>query len=381
MMKGIRMKRRSILIALLIGIFGCTLAAQITESTSNRSTWNWVQVDDDKKIEVRVENKVEFNDDYSDVSNIPGDGALKIYDSRGPHRIRLSVTRGAAGELKRDYSVDGQTRAFDTEGRTWLRNVLLQAAREGGLDAANRVQKIIKQRGPRGLAEELTHVKGDYVRRIYFGEFLQIPGISNNELKSAINNASQSIKSDYERAQLLLQIGRVFLAENDLIPAYFAALDKMESDYERRRTLSGLLKREQLNREALAAIAQSVRAIESDYEQAVFLMQAADRYHSDERLRAGWFNALGAIESDYEHHRVLTAIIKIPSLSADALVDVMNSAVRIQSDYEKASFLIEAISRYQADARLRTALVNVAKTIGSDYERGRVQKRLDRADF
>lgn len=375
------MKTRLLMFALLIVSLATLAVSQVTESTGNRSTWNWVQVDGDQKIEVKVENKVEFNDEYSDVSNIPGDGALKIFDSRGPHRIRLSITRGAAGDLKRDYSVDGQTRVFDAEGRNWLRNVLLQAAREGGLDARNRVQRILKQRGPRGLAEELTHVKGDYVRRIYFEEFLQIPGISNAELKSAINNASQSIKSDYERAQLLLQIGRVFLAENDLIPSYFAALDKMESDYERRRTLSGLLKREQLNREALAAIAQSVRAIESDYEQSVFLMQAADRYHSDERLRAGWFNALGTIESDYEHHRVLTALIKIPNLSTEALVDVMNSAARIQSDYEKASFLIEAINRYQTDPRLRAALVNVAKTIGSEYERGRVQKRLDRADF
>jgi hypothetical protein len=375
------MKVKLVLIALLTVVF-CSLAlSQVKESSSSRSNWTWISDDGGRKIEVKVENKVEFNDDYSDVANIPGDGALKIYDSRGAYRFRLSITRGAAGELKRDYSVDGQARAFDAEGREWLRGVLLEAARQGGLDARNRVQKILKQRGPRGLAEEITHLKGDYVRRIYFEEFLQVPGVSNDELKSAIRNASQTIASDYERAQMLLQVGRVFLAKNDLIPDYFAALDKMQSDYERRRTLTGLLKGEQLNREALAAAAQSARAIDSDYEKAVFLIQATDRYHGDDRLRAGWFNALSTIQSDYEHHRVLAAIIKLPNLSADALVDVMNSAARMQSDYEKASFLIEAISRYQPDARLRAALVNVAKTISSDYERGRVQKRLDRADF
>ena len=59
----------------------------------------------------------------------------------------------------------------------------------------------------------------------------------------------------------------------------------------------------------------------------------------------------------------------------------MESAAQIQSDYEKASFLIEALGRYQSEPRLRTALINVAKTISSEYERGRVQKRLDRADY
>jgi hypothetical protein len=353
----------------------------MTEVNRDKSTWNWINSDGDKKIEVRVENKVEFNDDYSDVSNIPGDGALKIFDSRGPRTFRLQVTRGAAGELKREYSVDGRTREFDSEGRQWLRTVLLQAVREGGLDARNRVQRILKQRGARGLVEELTYIKGDYVRRIYFEAFLQVPGLSNDDLKTAVRNASQTIDSDYERAQLLSQVAHVFTSKDELVPEYFAALDRLSSDYERRRTLSNLLKKEQPTKNALSAMANSARLISSDYEKAVFLIEAADRYHADDRLRADWFNTLNSIGSDYEHRRVLSGLLKVLSLNSNALVDAMQSASRIQSDYEKASFLIDALNRYQSEPRLRTALINAAKTITSEYERGRVQKRLDRVDF
>ena len=375
------MRIKPLILAILMIWATVVAGGQKTETHTSRSNWNWIQVDGDQKIEVKVEGKVEFNDDYSDVTRIPDTGSLKIFDSRGPRRFHLLMLRGADGALNRDYSVDGRARPFDEEGRQWLRNVLLQAVREGGLDARNRVQKILKKSGPRGLAEELTHVKGDYVRRIYFEEFLQVPGISNDELKSAIKNASQSIRSDYERAQLLLQVGHVLLAKDELIPEYFAVLSRMTSDYERRRILSGLLKRGQLNRDALAAAADSARAIKSDYEKAVFLIQSAEHYHADNRLRSAWFGVLSTFESDYEHHRVLKTMVKIPSLSADALLDVMNSAARIGSDYEKATFLIGSVDLYQSDARLRTALVNVAKTINSAYERGRVQKRLDRADF
>lgn len=375
------MQLKPILIAFLILTFGCVVSAQMTESSRSKSTWNWINQDGNQKIEVRVENKVEFNDDYSDVSNIPGDGALRIHDSRGSRTFRLHITRGSAGELKREYSVDGRAREFDAEGRIWLREVLLQAARQGGLDARNRVQRIARARGARGVVEEITHLKGDYVRRIYFEEFLQIPGVGDAELKTALRNASQTIDSDYERAQLLLQVARVFVSKGDLVSEYFAALNRMESDYERRRTLSGVLKREPLSRDALAAMAQSAKAIGSDYEKAVFLIQAGDRYHSDDRLRTDWFNTLRSVESDYEHHRVLSGLLKITALSTNALVDAMESAAQIQSDYEKASFLIEALGRYQSEPRLRTALINAAKTISSDYERGRVQKRLDRADF
>ena len=380
-MKGPYMKTRIVLLALMTIGLAFVAVAQITESTKNRSTWNWIQSDDGKKIEVRVENKVEFNDDYSDVANIPGDGALKIIDSRGSHTYRLNVTRGSAGALKREYFVDGRAHEFDGEGRQWLRGVLLQATREGGLDAKERVKRILRQRGARGLAEEITYLKGDYVRRIYFEEFLQVPNLSNDELKNAVRNASQTIESDYERAQLLLQVAPVFVSKQELVPEYFAALDRMKSDYERRRTLSGILKHGQLSREALTAMARSAKAISSDYEKAVFLLEAVDRYHSDDRLRPEWFNTLRSIESDYEHHRVLSGLLRLQSVNTNALVDAVESALQIQSDYEKASFLIEALNRYQPEPRLRTAITNVAKTINSEYERGRVQKRIDRIDF
>jgi hypothetical protein len=380
-MKGFSMKTKTTFITLLMILLSGVATAQITESSSSRSNWTWVNSDDGKKIEVRIENKVEFNEDYSDVANIPGDGALSIYDSRGPHKIRLLVTRGSAGELKRNYFVDGDTRTFDNEARAWLRKVLLEAVRQGGLDARNRVQRIIQQRGARAVAEEITYLKGDYVRRIYFEAFLQASGLSTDDLKTAIRNASQTIDSDYERAQMLLQVAPVFVSKQELVADYFMALNRLQSDYERRRTLSGLLKREQLSRETLSAMAMAAKALGSDYEKAVFLLHSINRYHSDDRLRADWFNAVSTIGSDYEHHRVLSGLLKVPGLSINALVDAMESAMNIQSDYEKASFLIEALNHYQSEARLRTALMNVAKTITSEYERGRVQKRLDRIDY
>ena len=378
------MKHKTFTTAILTLVIACGISfnsqSANPQDKEGRSNWTWNISDDGKKIEVKVENKVEFNDDYSDVAAIPDDGALRIYDSRGAYKFRLVVTRGPDGELRRDYSVDGQSRAFDAQGKAWLRDVLLQAVREGGLDAPERVQRILKQRGTRGLIAEMAYIKGDYVRRIYFAALLQAPGVSNGDLRSALSNASQSIKSDYERAQLLLQVGKVFLTNRVLLPEYFAALARFESSYEHSRVLTAALMRDDLGTEALAALAQSAAKVESDYEKATFLMKAASRYQGDERLRAEWSSAVGTVGSDYEHHRVLSGALKLTELSTAALLNLVESAARIKSDYEKASFLIEAMSRYQADARLQAAFLNAAKTIDSEYERGRVQKRFDK-DF
>jgi bla regulator protein blaR1 len=365
---------------LLFGIVSLFSLAH-AQDKSDRHTWTWNNSDDGKKIEVSVENKVEFTDDYSDVANIPYDGELRIYDSRGAHTFKLVVTAAPNGGLRRDYWVDGQMRSFDEQGRTWLRQVLLDAARQGGLDAHNRVARILKQRGTRGLIDEINYVKGDYVRRIYFEALLQSPGVNTQDLKSALQNASTSIKSDYERAQLLVQIAKPFLANRELVADYFEAVGRIGSDYEHGRVLAAVFNRDELSKEILTALAKSAAAIKSDYEKATFLIKAAENYQGDAALRREWLSAVRTIGSDYEHHRALTGALKPNEIGTEALADLVTSAARMQSDYEKASFLIEALKHYRSDPRLRTAFVETAKTIGSEYERGRVQKQFDRADF
>jgi hypothetical protein len=362
-----------ILAALLL-----TASAQSQEKAA-RNTWKWNNSENGRRIEVTIENKVEFNDDYSDVAAIPGDGALRIYDSRGSRAIRLAITRGSTGELRRDYSIDGQTRSFDAEGQTWLRAVLMQAVREGGLDASDRAARILKQQGTRGLVEEIGYLKGDYVRRIYFAVLLSAPRVSPQDLESALRNASNTIKGDYERAQLLLQVANVFLVNQNLLPAYFDAVNKIAAPYEHARVLGGALKREALSKEALSAIAQSAATVDSDYEKANVLVMGAERYQASLSLRMDWLHAARTIASDHEHHRALSGALKPSEISVEALSDLVQSAARIQSDYEKASFLIEALGHYRSDARLRAAFLETARTIGSEYERGRVQKRLEKA--
>ncbi len=347
---------------------------------SDRSNWTWNNSDGPQKIEVKVENKVDFNEDYSDVAAIPYDGALRIYDSRGSRTMRLVVTAAPNGELRRDYWVDGQARPFDAEARTWLRNVLLEAVHQG-LDAKSRVARILRQRGTRGLIEEIAFLKGDYPRRIYFEALLQTKDVTNQDLKAALRNASTSIASDYERAELLIHIAGPILAKRELAVDYFEAVGKIGSDYEHGRVLAAVLKRDEQGKDILTHLAKSAAGMKTDYEKASFLIKGSESYQGDAELRTEWLHAVRSIASDYEQHRALTSALKPNEISAEALTDLVTSAARIQSDYEKATFLLEAMKHYRSDARLRTAFVETARTISSEYERGRVQKSFDRANF
>ena len=372
--------RRAVQIELATIVIALSFALLQGQDKPARSAWTWNNSDGPTKIEVTVENRVEFNDDYSDVASIPYDGQLRIYDSRGSRAFRLVISAGANGVLRRDYWVDGKAQSFDAQGRTWLRGVLLEAVRQG-LDAKNRVERILRQRGTRGLIEEIAFLKGDYPRRLYFEALLQAKDVSNQDLRTALRNASTSITGAYERAQLLIQIAKPILAKRELTADYFEVVGKIDSAYEHGRVLASVLKGDEVSKDVLSRLAQSAAQIKSDYEKASFLIKGAESYQGDAGLRAQWLNAVRTIGSDYEHHRALKSALKPNEISAEALADLVASAARIQNDYEKASFLIEAMNHYRDDVHLRAAFMETARTISSEYERGRVQKSFDKANF
>src|SRR3982750_385863 len=95
-----------------------------TQQTESRNTSIWSHTDDGVKLEVRVEGKVEFTDDYTDVRSVSEDGLFQVIDERGGETRKLRVTRDASGGLRRTLSVNGHTREFDAEAAAWLSGIL-----------------------------------------------------------------------------------------------------------------------------------------------------------------------------------------------------------------------------------------------------------------
>ena len=274
------------------------------KKSENVSRYQWTHDDDDRRVRVTVDNKVVFADDYSDVRDIQDDGRLIVeYRREGEAERRYRVERGAGGGLVRKYWVDGDERELDGEGREWLRRTLLEAVRQGGLEARPRAQRILREGGPRALAEELTHRRGDDARRVSFEELLGAPGLDDSTLAGALRDSSD-ISSDYERGQLLVRMADRFLAKERLVPTYFEAVGRISSDYERHRVLANAIKREGLSNAALVAAVRAAAGISSDYEKATFLIQVARLGARDERVGAAFADVLRSISSDYERGRV-----------------------------------------------------------------------------
>ena len=343
----------------------------------SQSTMRWEHTDDGHKRRLEIRGKAEFNDDYSDVVNVSEGGWVIIEEHLDSQSQRYEVRRDMAGNLTRAFFVNGAVRTLDDTARKWLAKFVLDAVRQGGLDAERRVQRLLSKGGVPAVLAEIDQIEGDYAKRRYYQELIKQANLDATALRDVLRQVARDISSDYEQAQLLIAVAPMLTGKEAAIQPFFDAVATIKSDYEHSRVLKTLLKEGGApSRAVLVLVASSTKAISSDYEKANVLKRVAAVYLDDPTLREIFFQTVASIGSDYERRGVLTALVKTKSQSEEVLRLLLDSAAGIGSDYEKATFLIQVSNVYTGETRLKSAFLKAVETIKSDYERGRVLSAL-----
>ncbi len=276
-----------------------------TVSTHNEN-WTWRHRENDITFEVTIRGRVEFNDDYSDIQTIPEGGSIRIVDERRGAN-KWFEAKNDSGQQTRSYKVDGRDAPFDAAARRWLATVLNDTIIQGGYDAKGRVQRLIRERGAAGVLEEISRLKGDYLKRIYLTELARSGNLDSQVARRAIALIGREVDSDYERATALLQFKEAAVNDEAAQAEYIRAVQGIDSDYERNRALLPLLKGRDVSAATVLFAIKAAAAIKSDYEKARLLLAAASARPDDESVRNAIIETANSMESDYERGRVLKA--------------------------------------------------------------------------
>ncbi|HEX8709284.1 MAG TPA: hypothetical protein VF723_13640 [Pyrinomonadaceae bacterium] len=344
---------------------------QINETGTDRTDIRVRYDDGNHSLEIRATGGLEFTDSDADVKSMARDGYLLIEERRGSMSRRLEISPGANAEPQRSFYVGGQAHAFDQEARAWLAEVLPDVIRNTAIGARARVQRIYRQRGAVGVLDEISLIRSDGAKRIYFRELLGTGNLDTTTLGRAARQVAREISSDGEKAVLLIETADLYLGNGAASRAFFEAVDSISSDGERRRVLSAILKKSPDTDDVLRTL-KSARRISSDGEKAALLIQHAAVFLSHPSSLPSLFDTINSISSDGEHARVLSSLLKRRTLDRENLMRVLRSAELISSDGEKANVLLAAVRVYADDASALSAIAGVTKTISSDGEKQRV---------
>jgi hypothetical protein len=278
--------------------------------------------------------------------------------------------------------------------------------RETGVGAAARVSRILRQGGADAVLAEISRIRSNGAKRIYFQELnarttepetlrrilrqatremhsdgdqrrLLTNLLQRGTLLPDVLQAAARMQSDGEKAGFLVDAVRYYPADEAARALYFKALNTMQSDGERRRVLGELLRRP-LAKDDAARIFTAAAKLGSDGEKAWLLVHGASELSGSAAARRAWFSAVETIRSDGEHRRVLEAALRGDGRDREMLLTIIRSATGIESDGEKASILTQVARVCPDDDAVVEAIVTSAQTLHSDGEYRRVINPLVR---
>src|SRR5579871_1811870 len=277
-------------------------------------------------VEIELSGHIGFTDDDSDIKNVSSDGFFELEQRAYGGTKTFEVT-----PPRRVYSVNGSPKPFDADAKAWLAQVLPKYIRESAINAPERVQRILHQRGAAAVLDDIAKIESDGPRRTYLHELIRTGNLKPEDLREAMRQA-RKISSDGEKAAFLTDVAPYFRTPATL-EDYFYAVD----------------------------------TISSDGEKAALLMEAARNTLNDE-ARQNFFRAMDSISSDGERRQVLSTMVRGGGQDRATLDRVLRSAAMISSDGEKSAILVDAAAYYKEDPALRRAFFDAVGTISSDGE-------------
>ncbi|TDS15944.1 hypothetical protein [Sphingobacterium paludis] len=342
----------------------CTYTAA---QTVNNKSITWEASDDNGKTKLIVKGEVSMSDDDERIVSIAKNGAINFEQKLN----KLQVTPGDNGKLI--YRVNKREKAMlDADDKKLLQNAIHMMISRG-INAEARTKRLYAKSGTRGVLQELPKLHGDYARQKYLSTLLTL-GISTTEMTNILKASGQYLTSDYYNAELLADVMKTYLLEEETSTAYLAIVRNMKSDYYQHSTLQKLMKNE-LTSEQMTSVVGIIKTMKSDYYQSQvyndLLKQASFGGAAFEEAIALVFG----MKSDYYKTEIVKNLIKRELTDAD-WTSLLSYANKIGSDYYQSELILNIADKMPDKEVLKKGLLEAAKTIKSEYYYGKVMRKI-----
>ncbi|HEU4618685.1 MAG TPA: M56 family metallopeptidase [Gammaproteobacteria bacterium] len=315
------------------------------------------------EIDLRVDGRVEFNDDFTDVASIDRDGTFQLDTEIDGVRRRLEI-RNDGDSLVRTYEVDGHPHDWDAAGRQWLARFLIDVDRRTAVGIDARLPRLLEQGGPAAVLAETAQMPGDYARSRYYAGLLDAKHLSAAERLSLIRQAARLSESDYYASQVLAGVIRQGRLENEQErDAVVGMIGRMSSDYYRATAIKALADGS-LTPDQTAAVLSVLKSMDSDYYRYQVLGALVEAAPKGTDL-TGVDSIVRQMDSDFYRTSAIKLIAGrgLGTPQASALLPLFDD---LDSDYYRASVIGDLLGASLAEPDLLSA-VKLIRGMDSDY--------------
>lgn len=326
------------------------------------------------RLSVKWSGAFSLSENETDIDRVDAGATVTISDDT--HRVEL---RGTSNGIERRYWRNGSSRDFAPEGRAFLAAAIDKMIRGAGMFAQERVARYLNRGGADAVLAQIDRLdNSSYVRRVYYSELLKQAPPSEALLGRVLQRVPTELRSDYDKATLLIQAAHQPAMNDTHRVAIARAVQSIGSDYDQRRTLTAILVVKPLAPAVAAAVLEATASINSNYDRSQVLVDVVEHGGLTDATRAVFMEQVRSMSSSYDQRRVLTAVSQHAPLMGPTGVDAIRTAGALTSSHELSSTLIAIIDRGGLTDAAAPAFFESASRISSAHELSRVLlKALD----
>lgn len=354
---------------------GITSNQNSVHQDGEERTWTVKVEGRDCKVEMRVEGKVEFNDEFTDIASISRDGFFKLSVTDRGTRRELEI-RPSGGSLSRVYKLNGQQHEFDAEARAWFGEFLVALDRTTAVAVESRLPRLLNRGGVAAVLNETALMPSDYARNVYYTRLMELRRLTSEERVRLLDQAASLTHSDYYASELLKSVGRDGLAEPASRGAVLTMVRNMDSDYYRSEVMQSFMEAARPGATEMNVMLEVVGSMESDYYQAEVLKQAMESGDLDAPQRAQVARAASTMESGYYAAEVLKSLVARGTLTEAERAAFFEALDHMDDDYQKSEILGVLMRSGDPTQGQIEMILRATKAMDSDYYRSEVLGQL-----
>lgn len=315
-------------------------------------------------IEVKLDGRVSFNDDYRSITGISQNGYLMIRERRWFTSRILEVTPGKNGP-EFQFRFRGRSMPYDERAQEWISEILPDVIRETGINADQRVQELLELGGAKAVYREISRMETSSAKYLYFKRLLQYGSLNNDELLDLAKRIPDEIRSSSKLRNMLSAAASFYLENDELTAELFRGATRISSSGEKRLAITTIAETRTVQSESALEMAKAIQTISSSGEKRAALVTMPKYCPMDEDVIFEYLYTAESISSSGERAEALIALIETKSLPHKSWVDLARTTKTISSSGEKTRTLNRFATQCPTDDDVIREYLETAKSISS----------------
>jgi beta-lactamase regulating signal transducer with metallopeptidase domain len=204
--------------------------------------WTASAADGECSYSMTAHGDVTFNSDVTAIADIPADGDIEIGTNVRGAITHLMARRDTAGAIAYEFSRNGATADFATEGQAWLAGFLVTLDRHTAFAIDRRLPLLLQSGGPALVLAEIDRMRTNHPRTIYLVGLANAETLNTDMLRRVFDESGR-LRSDHDKLDVLLAVARSQSLSGTTRNDYVNAASTLQLDSERRRAFNAIAHR------------------------------------------------------------------------------------------------------------------------------------------